>query len=148
MLIIVRPVVGSVEGAVVIASESTVPTIFISMKRPFSEKVLKRWSELNAPILRKLTLKNSTRRFWQSGGGFDRNVGDEDIMWKKICYIHQNPVERGLVKKPEDWKWSSARWYAGQREGQIPIDYEKGRREWSVPARWLEEGKRLKVWRR
>jgi hypothetical protein len=72
-------------------------------------------------------------------------------MWRKICYIHQNPVERGLVEKPEDWKWSSARWYAGQREGQhegqIPIDYEKGRREWNVPARGLEEGKRLKDWR-
>jgi len=83
----------------------------------------------------------------QPGGGFDRNVGDEDIMWQKICFIRQNPVERGLVEKPEDWKWSSARWYAGQREGQIPIDYEKGRREWNVPPRWLDDGKRIERWR-
>jgi hypothetical protein len=32
---------------------------------------------------------------------------------EKIEYIHLNPVRRGLVKKPEDWKWSSMREFAG-----------------------------------
>ena len=31
---------------------------------------------------------------------------------EKVEYIHLNPVRRGLVKKPEDWKWSSMREYA------------------------------------
>jgi hypothetical protein len=30
-----------------------------------------------------------------------------------IEYIHLNPVKRGLVKRPEDWKWSSFPEYAG-----------------------------------
>jgi putative transposase len=31
----------------------------------------------------------------------------------KVEYIHLNPVKRGLVRKPEDWKWSSMAEYAG-----------------------------------
>ena len=28
-------------------------------------------------------------------------------------YIHLNPVRRGLVTQPEQWRWSSYREYAG-----------------------------------
>jgi putative transposase len=31
---------------------------------------------------------------------------------EKPRYIHRNPVQRGLVLKPEDWLWSSFRHYA------------------------------------
>jgi len=31
-----------------------------------------------------------------------------------IDYIHGNPIRRGLVIRPEDWKWSSADWYEGK----------------------------------
>jgi len=27
---------------------------------------------------------------------------------RKVGYPHSNPVRRGLVKRPEEWKWSSA----------------------------------------
>ena len=30
-----------------------------------------------------------------------------------IDYIHENPCRRGLVDLPEQWAWSSARWYEG-----------------------------------
>ena len=31
---------------------------------------------------------------------------------EKVEYIHLNPVKRGLVTKPEEWKWSSIHDYA------------------------------------
>ncbi len=31
-----------------------------------------------------------------------------------IEYLHANPVRRGLVSGPEDWKWSSAGWSEGK----------------------------------
>ena len=62
------------------------------------------------------------RRFWQAGGGYDRNIIDEKTAWKVIDYIHLNPVRRGLVERPEDWEWSSARWYAGLRPVPLEID--------------------------
>ena len=61
-------------------------------------------------------------RFWQRGGGYDRNVPDERALGAMIEYIHANPVRRGLVPTPEDWPWSSARWYAGQRDVPLRID--------------------------
>jgi hypothetical protein len=33
------------------------------------------------------------------------------MLWTKIKYIHNNPVEAGIVIKPEDFKYSSARNY-------------------------------------
>jgi REP-associated tyrosine transposase len=62
------------------------------------------------------------RRFWQVGGGYDRNIVDESTALKVIDYIHLNPVRRGLVERPEDWEWSSARWYAGLRPVPLMID--------------------------
>ena len=35
----------------------------------------------------------------------------------KLRYLHRNPVKRGLVSNPEDWKWSSHRHYAFRETG-------------------------------
>ena len=45
-------------------------------------------------------------RFWQKGGGFDRNVRDDAEFSREVRYVHHNPVERALVTRPEDWTWS------------------------------------------
>lgn len=63
-------------------------------------------------------------RFWQRGGGYDRNIYDEAAVFAEIDYIHQNPVRRGLVERAEDWPWSSAAFYAGKRDVIIRPDIE------------------------
>ncbi|TCL34896.1 hypothetical protein EV691_101338 [Azotobacter chroococcum] len=35
-------------------------------------------------------------------------------MRQKLDYIHHNPVRRGYVERPEHWRYSSARNYAGE----------------------------------
>ena len=63
-------------------------------------------------------------RFWQRGGGYDRNVVElKTILWQAE-YIHANPVRRGLCLKPEEWLWSSAADHAGMRTGPISIDFD------------------------
>ncbi len=74
--------------------------------------------------------KKSERLFWQSGGGYDRNVVSGTTLLKMIDYIHLNPVRRGLVDKPELWKWSSAAWYLGVRDVPLAMD--------RIPAGWIE----------
>jgi putative transposase len=37
------------------------------------------------------------------------------VVKQKVNYIHNNPVEEGLVTNPVDWKYSSARNYAGDQ---------------------------------
>jgi len=54
--------------------------------------------------------------FWQDGGGYDRNIVSDRELYEKVQYIHDNPVRRGLIGRPADWPWSSARWYE-RREG-------------------------------
>jgi putative transposase len=61
-------------------------------------------------------------RFWQRGGGYDRNVTDPGTLYTMIEYIHNNPVRRGLVQQATDWKWSSARFYAGLPDVPIEMD--------------------------
>jgi len=36
-----------------------------------------------------------------------------EMMRQKVEYIHQNPVIRGYVDRPEHWRYSSARNYLG-----------------------------------
>ncbi len=41
----------------------------------------------------------------------DRIVGDPIYLLTLIKYIHLNPVKANLVNKPEDWAWSSYKFY-------------------------------------
>ncbi len=61
-------------------------------------------------------------RFWQRGGGHDRNLFEPKAIHAEIEYIHNNPVRRGLVARAEDWRWSSAAWYAGARDVPLAPD--------------------------
>jgi len=61
-------------------------------------------------------------RFWQRGGGYDRNVWEPDTLRKMIEYIHDNPVRRGLVTRATDWPWSSARFNAGTGDAVLAMD--------------------------
>ncbi|MBN2584233.1 MAG: transposase [Planctomycetes bacterium] len=63
-----------------------------------------------------------TRRFWQRGGGYDRNIWTVTEAKEKMGYIHANPVRRGLVEHPSQWPWSSWRaWIEGTDE-PLPVD--------------------------
>ncbi len=61
-------------------------------------------------------------RFWQRGGGYDRNLFEPSLVFKQIDYIHNNPVRRSLCEKPEDWYWSGAAEYAGTGTGPLQLD--------------------------
>ena len=61
--------------------------------------------------------------FWQKRY-YDRNVRDEHEFTVKLRYLHRNPVKRGLVKEPGDWKWSSFRHYALREQGMVEVESE------------------------
>ena len=63
-------------------------------------------------------------RFWQRGGGYDRNLRSVADVREKIRYVHENPVRRGLVTSADQWHWSSyVAWETGQ-DCPIPLDRE------------------------
>src|SRR5262245_54439249 len=67
-------------------------------KWQFAKRVISRWRTLKAPVLRTLIDPRGKARFWQRGGGFDRNIRTDDELGREVGYIHNNPVKRGLVK--------------------------------------------------
>ena len=91
-----------------VKTEQKMTPIIRRLKAGFAKRVVQRWRELDAPIIERITDKNGAIRFWQRGGGYDRNIFSEIEFIEKIRYIHLNPVRRGLVENPIDWKWSSA----------------------------------------
>jgi putative transposase len=91
--------------------------ILQKIKEPVGRQAIKYLRAHAAHWLPRISVQRGTRveqRFWQAGGGFDRNVVEPDIVLAMIEYIHANPVRRGLVSSAEVWKWSSAGWYQGK----------------------------------
>ena len=72
---------------------------------------------------------DSPYRFWQDGGGYDRNINNPETILKTVRYIHANPIRKGLVESAEDWYYSSAdEW---QKPGSSPmrVDFDT----WPIP---------------
>ncbi len=100
--------------------------ILAAIKRPVSVNAKRHLQQTgNQAWLERLTVTEgdeSVFRFWQAGGGYDANLWNERPVEAAIDYMHANPVRRGLVARPIDWYWSSARWHAGMRDGPLTID--------------------------
>ena len=57
---------------------------------------------------------------WQ--GRFASVVMDERHLMNCARYVEMNPVRAGLVKRPEDWRWSSAAAHlAGRDDGLVEV---------------------------
>jgi REP element-mobilizing transposase RayT len=70
----------------------------------------------------KHTFKNDSNfQVWQEGF-LPKQIMSEEMLFQKIEYIHNNPVRIGLVERPEDWIYSSAKNYLGGN-GVLEIDY-------------------------
>jgi len=97
-----------------------------ALKLPVAQKALKFLETASPSFLERLKDVQPSgkvhHRFWQRGGGYDRNAFEPATLLQMIEYIHNNPVRRGLVEKATDWIWSSARFYAGIRPVPMEMD--------------------------
>jgi REP element-mobilizing transposase RayT len=60
-------------------------------------------------------------KIWQDGSDA-KEIHSVDFLDEKMNYIHNNPVRAELVANPEDYLYSSARDYAGEK-GLINIEF-------------------------
>lgn len=56
---------------------------------------------------------------WQ--GRFYSCALDEKHLYAAIRYVETNPVRAKLVKNPEDWNWSSARFHINNQQGTLSL---------------------------
>jgi len=89
---------------------------------------------------------------WQ--GRFFSAALDEDYLWAAMRYVERNPVRARMVRKAENYRWSSATAHCGLRTDPVLTRKLSWRRQfesigdWSA---WLAEGddpQRLEVLRR
>ncbi len=66
-----------------------------------------------------LSHTDSVHQLWQEGY-YPKQIFSDEVMIQKIEYIHNNPVKRGFVDRPEDWRYSSMRNYLGMKS-LIPV---------------------------
>jgi putative transposase len=66
-------------------------------------------------------LKGDRPQFWQERY-FDANIHGESARSEVIRYIHRNPVKRGLVASPEQYRWSSFNHYVTGIRGAVEIE--------------------------
>jgi putative transposase len=87
-----------------------------------------------------VSMRGRERPFWQAHY-YDFNVSAHAKFAEKLRYIHRNPVLRGLVAKPEDWRWSSYRHYQTGTRGAVEIESEWTARDrgWKLPE-WMRCG--------
>jgi putative transposase len=80
-----------------------------------------------AATLRDQATADRERRFWQPSR-HPEAIQAEPFWQQKLDYLHDNPRRKGLVRSPQDWRWSSAAWYFsdGKAETHVPL----------TPIRW------------
>jgi REP element-mobilizing transposase RayT len=106
----------------------SIPDIIRDFKRYTSSEIsslLKTNNQMNAlKIFKEATIgskNNQEYKIWQSGY-HPIGIQSERFFKQKLNYIHQNPVRKGYVVKPEHWKFSSAKDYAGYKDVPLLID--------------------------
>ena len=58
--------------------------------------------------------RNTTHQFWRQDNQ-PKELNGNKMIEQKLSYIHNNAVEAGIVDKAEDYIYSSARDYAGEK---------------------------------
>jgi putative transposase len=88
-----------------------------AVKQSFQERAIEILAEQSPQLLGRLRSQQGGRTtydLWQLTTGQNRNVDFSRPVRPLIDHLHENPVRKGLVMEPLEWKWSSAGSYAGQ----------------------------------
>jgi putative transposase len=111
-------------------SDYSISSILQSIKQPVAARAIAYLKSENPFGLKHLLTGQRDRqyRFWQKGGGYDRNITRTKTLIEAVKYMHFNPVRKGLVEAPEKWYYSSAAEWACVADGPLPID----KNDWPV----------------
>jgi putative transposase len=94
--------------------------VHLLVNEPERGSLAKAIQSLKQGVARRLALR-ARDSFWQARY-YDFNVWSEHKFVEKLRYIHRNPVKRGLVARPEDYRWSSFRHYASGETSVVEIE--------------------------
>lgn len=76
-------------------------------KRHTSTRLKENLKEAELNVLQLFLDEDGVYRFWKPDNK-PKRIEREKFFLEKLNYIHNNPVRKGYVERPEFWKWSSA----------------------------------------
>jgi hypothetical protein len=82
-------------------------------------QALETWKSYTAKAANKLPGRRG--KFWQDGY-WDSYMRDTEHEARARRYVENNPVKAGLVRVPQDWPWTSARYRDQYMRLQLPPD--------------------------
>jgi len=108
-LLVTEPEVGTPSTVMQVLKQRTARALLLKRKR-------------RNPRQRNLFGDEPKRRaFWQARS-YDFNVWTTKKRVEKLRYMHRNPVKRGPVGAPEEWRWSSYRFYLLDEAGPVRVN--------------------------
>src|SRR6267378_2835423 len=88
-------------------AKGTPSTVLQMLKQRVSRKLRYEVAQAPLPVAE---IAETFRQFWQSRF-YDFNVYSDSKKREKLDYMHRNLVTRELVRRPQDWPWSSYLFY-------------------------------------
>ena len=119
---------------IISAKENNVSEVLGDFKKYTSKKIIKAIKEHPGESRREWMLRifkeageqnsrNDSYQFWIQDNQ-PKVIYTEAFAAQKLEYIHNNPVDAGIVEKPEEYIYSSARnYYYGKQCGLIEIEF-------------------------
>lgn len=110
------------------AQQNDLADILRDYKRFTSRRISETLESVKSQRLRKyfaavahMAGKGNSSKVWQTGS-HPISIDSDDFLHQKLNYIHENPVRKGYVDRPEHWIYSSARNYYLDDHSIIKID--------------------------
>jgi len=108
-LLISEPEIGSPSTVMQVVKQRTARALLPKKRRPDARQ---------RRLFADATLRTP---FWQARF-YDFNVWTTKKRVEKLRYMHRNPAKRGLVSSPEQWPWSSYRFYLLDEAGPVRVN--------------------------
>ena|SRR5687768_13209373 len=107
----------------ILSTDNNLSDILRDFKRHSASKILKQiqeqgesrrdWLLKRFEFAARSNARSGLYQFWQHDNHAEE-LNTQKFWAQKLDYIHSNPVRAGLVERPEDWLYSSARNYIYQ----------------------------------
>jgi putative transposase len=99
----------------------TPSTVMQALKQRTARALLPKQKRVDVRQRRRFEGVSLRTPFWQARF-YDFNVWTTKKRVEKLRYMHRNPVKRGLVSSPEQWPWSSYRFYFLDEAGPVRVN--------------------------
>jgi putative transposase len=97
-------------------------TVIQALKQRFARAVLRELRAHWVPRQPSLWSEPLTQSHVWQARFYDFVVYTKKKRMEKLHYMHRNPVVRGLVLEPEQWAWSSFRYYVCGERGPVLVN--------------------------